>query len=485
MLIHVLLAAKDAAERDRLRGLLRQRDVALATARDTKALHSRLAGGDFDLVVVSRDLLPDPPRKLIDFIRKLPEHPEIVVVANGEDAEDRAALLALGCLAVLNRNLTEKRFTAAFRSIIVRQRKQAITSLRVERAEEQYSLNDFVSDSPVMQLFLRLARKVVHSDSSVLVLGETGVGKERLARAIHAEGPRASGPFMAVNCGALPESLLESELFGHEEGAFTGASRARRGYFELAHGGTLFLDEIGEIPAHTQVRLLRVLDEGRIYRVGGEKPITVDVRAMAATNKNIEAEMEAGRFRSDLFFRLAVVTLTVPPLRDRREDIAHLVQSYLEHFRVQTGKPVTSVSGEAMSLLTRYDWPGNVRELINTIERAVLFCTSDEIGAQDLSTRVLEAVRRTDRATGNLIDAGHSINLPEALLVKSISEARRSVVAAFETSYLSELLRSTGGQIRETARLARLNERSLYDLMKKHGLRKEDFKIRDSRSRRT
>ena len=281
---------------------------------------------------------------------------------------------------------------------------------------------------------------------------------------------------MVINCGALPESLLESELFGHEEGAFTGATRSRKGYFELAHRGTLLLDEIGEMPRHVQVKLLRALDDRKIYRVGGEKPIELDVRVMAATNKDLELEMNEKRFRPDLFYRLAVVTLTIPPLRERREDIVKLVQDYLEHFRAQTGRQITSVSAAATSVLTRYDWPGNVRELVNAMERAFLLGTTDEILIEDLPVRVVAAVRGTDSVSSRLAGVEPGGSLPEELLGKPLSAARKEVVAAFEARYVGALLDAAGGRIRDTAAKAGINERSLYELMKRHGLRKEDFK---------
>jgi len=361
-------------------------------------------------------------------------------------------------------------------AVVLRRSAEAINRLKADRPEEHYSLNDFVSESPSMQTFLQVARKVVRAETSVLILGETGVGKERLARAIHGEGPRATGPFMAINCGALPESLLESELFGHEEGAFTGATRTRRGYFELAHRGTLLLDEIGEAATHVQVKLLRALDERKIYRVGGEKPIDVDVRVMAATNKNLEVEMKEKRFRPDLFYRLAVVTLTIPPLRERREDIVKLLESYLEHFRAQTGRQITSVSADATSVLTRYDWPGNVRELVNAMERAFLLGMTDELRTEDLPVRIVTAVKGTDRASFGPTASGPVTPLPDDLLAKSLSEARKEVVAAFETRYVAALLDATGGRIVDTAARAGVNERSLYELMKRHGLKKETFK---------
>ena len=425
--------------------------------------------------------LPEPLENLVRFVRDLPERPEVVVLTDREDAEDRASLLTMGCLGVLNRQLGDHALQRALAALIERRREEAINRLRAERPEEQYSLNDFISDSPAMQVFLDLARRVVRADSSLLLLGETGVGKERLARAIHAEGPRSRGPFMAVNCGALPESLLESELFGHEEGAFTGATRARKGYFEVAHRGTIFLDEIGEMPLHLQVKLLRVLDEHRILRVGGEKPLEVDVRVMAATNRDVEAEVKARRFREDLYYRLAVVTLEIPPLRERREDISKLVDSYLEFFRNQTGKSVLRVSEDAMDALVRYDWPGNVRELINALERAVLIVSSEEIGAGHLPDRISRG-REGAAGYGSRLSWNFE-TLPAELLERPLIEARKEVVAAFETRYLTDLLIATRGRVGDTADRAHINERSLYDLMRKRGLNKESYRSTTTRRR--
>jgi len=476
MLIHVLLAVEPASQRSRLWRLLGQPDVELSAVEDGAGLRAKLTGGDFDLLVVGRSVMGDEQDAFIQSIRSLPEQPDVVVLVEREDPKERARLIADGCLAILNQTLEDDSLKAAFDALIQRRRDDSINRLKADRPEEQYSLTDFVSDSPSMQMFLTLARKVVRAETSLLILGETGVGKERLARAIHAEGPRATGPFMAINCGALPESLLESELFGHEEGSFTGATRARKGYFELAHNGTLLLDEIGEMPTHVQVKLLRALDDRKIFRLGAEKAIHVNVRVMAATNKDLETEIAERRFRSDLFYRLAVVTLTIPPLRERRQDIVKLLRGYLDHFRAQTGRQITSIGPDAASVLTRYDWPGNVRELVNAMERAFLLGTTDEIQLEDLPVRIVEAVRGTDRVSSRLAQADAGGPLPEDLLAKSLSDARKEVVAAFETRYVKSLLGSTGGRIRDTAAKAGINERSLYELMKRHGLRKEDFK---------
>ena len=245
-------------------------------------------------------------------------------------------------------------------------------------------LDDFVSLSPSMQKLLALVERVVPSDVSLLILGETGVGKEHLARAIHGAGPRAGQAFIPVNCGAIPENLLESELFGHEAGAFTGATRQHRGMFALADKGTIFLDEIGEMPYHLQVKLLRALQSREIMPVGGEEVLEVDVRVMAASNRVLELEVKEGRFRRDLFYRLSVLPLTIPPLRERVEDIPLLAGRFLEHFGAAAGGPVALMDGDVTAAFVRHHWPGNIRELMNVVERAVLVTQGSSLSLEDL-----------------------------------------------------------------------------------------------------
>jgi two-component system response regulator HydG len=236
-----------------------------------------------------------------------------------------------------------------------------------------------------MQRVFNMIRDVAPTDSPVLITGETGTGKEMVAKAIHAVSPRCDAPFVAVNCGAFSEHLLESELFGHEKGAFTGAMHMRKGRLELSHGGTLFLDEVGEISARMQVDLLRVLEEKRFYRVGGEKPIETDFRIIAATNRDLKQAIAEGSFRSDLYYRLNVISIHVPPLRERTEDIPLLAQHFLQRFRREINKPVDAISHEALDFLCRYPWPGNVRELQNAVERAVVLSRKRRLGVEAFS----------------------------------------------------------------------------------------------------
>jgi DNA-binding NtrC family response regulator len=477
MLLRVLIASDSPSQQARLERLLASDQVVLSGLDLDQDLTESLTGTDFDLLLADRARLPEHPDGFIHSIRMLPEQPEIVVLTQTDDSSERGRLLAAGCMAVLSSKLADDLLSEAVGTLIGRCQEETANRLREERREDPPNLSDFHSASPGMQLFLHQVRRVIHADTSLLILGETGVGKERLARAICGEGPRSSGPFLAVNCAALPESLLESELFGHEEGAFTGATRARRGYFELAHGGSILLDEIGELPLHLQVKLLRVLDQRRIQRVGGERPIPVDVRVLAATNRDLEAEVAEKRFRSDLFYRLAVVTLEVPPLRERAEDIPQLVNTYLEQFRIQTGRTATSVDAAAMRALENYNWPGNVRELINTMERAVLLCSGDQITIKDLSSRLSAAATGLAKGPAESVSQAVSL-LPEQLWDEELPRAKNQLVSQFERSYLIKLLQATRGRIGEAARRSGVHERSLYTMMKRHGLKKEKFKWR-------
>ncbi len=438
-----------------------------------------LARQTSDLIVIDRSLLRAPVAAQIRMMRDLPDSPDIVVVTNREDPEERASLLAEGTMAVLHEGISDTSFAETLAALVQRRRETALATLsRGESAAQRFRLTDFASASSSMQALMAVVRRVVTSDSSLLILGETGVGKEWLARAIHYEGPRAQGPFNSVTCGALPESLLESELFGHEEGAFTGAVRAHRGYFELAHCGTIFLDEIADMPLHLQVKLLRALQERRIQRLGSEIPVEVDVRIMAATNRDLHEDMRLKRFRPDLFYRLGVVTLTLPPLRERREDIPTLLDSYLEHFRGRLNSRVVGISEEAREAFVRYHWPGNVRELVNVMERAVLLASGEWITPGDLPDTLLKAPGAGEEP--RIPPPRGAPDDPGELLAKPLPAARRRVVDAFEEWYLTQWLRRTGGRIGLTARHAGIDPRSLFEKMRRLGIRKEDFRLEPS-----
>jgi len=316
--------------------------------------------------------------------------------------------------------------------------------------EGRHRLEGIVSVSDAMEEALNLAARAAASRATVLLRGESGTGKEVVARAIHAASPRRDGPFVAVNCAALNANLIESELFGHERGAFTGADRQRQGRFEQADGGTLFVDEVAEVPVETQAKLLRVLQERAFERVGGGKTLRVDVRIIAATNRDLEALIAGGRFREDLFYRLNVVTIHLPPLRARRADIPPLVEHFLDRYAEENGKSVTGVSREAMDLLMKYDYPGNVRELENLIERAVVMARGDLLTTDDLP-----ATLRSDKS------------LPPSPAPSSLPET----VEAVEREAIARALREAGGNQSRAAAALGLTERHLRYKLKKYGMK--------------
>jgi DNA-binding NtrC family response regulator len=472
MRLRVLLALNDGDGRARFERLFGGCDVLPARTEDP---WSGIPSEDVDLIVASRTLLSADPAATLAGAARLPEPPEVIVLCEREDAEDRARLLAAGSVAVLNRNLPDESLASTLRTLLGRVRRNRQSRvLERGRAPRERGFDSVVSQSPAMRDFVETARRTAGAASSLLIMGETGVGKEHVAKAIHFEGPRAGGPFVAINCGGIAESLLESELFGHERGAFTGATRAHRGQFELADGGTLFLDEVAELPLHLQVKLLRILEERTLLRVGGERPRPIDVRLMAATNRDLESEVAGGRFRKDLYYRLAVVTLTLPPLRERREDIPELARRYLEEFRAQLNPPIRGFGPDVLGVLRRYPWPGNVRELKNAMERAALFGNGDEVRLADLPRSItlwLEA-----DAEAPIEDPAALRPPPGVMLDQPLRDARRRAVVEVERRYLSGILTLTNGRIGEAARRAGLDARSLHGLMKRHGLRKEAFK---------
>ncbi|MFG0316520.1 MAG: sigma-54 interaction domain-containing protein [Planctomycetota bacterium JB042] len=430
-----------------------------------------------DLVVLHRSEVRAEDLRLVDSLREHDSAPDVVVLH--DDAEDRhadrARLRAAGASDVLDTGESNDVLREKLEALATASHDARTPSPAPKHGDADPRLSDFYSRNEEMRRFLDFVQRVVDTDSSLLITGETGVGKERLAQAIHNDGPRAAAPFVAVNCGAIPESLLESELFGHEAGAFTGAERRRKGRFETAHGGTIFLDEIGEMPLHLQVNLLTVLQRRRVQRVGGEESIPIDVRVMAATNRDLLAEIEAGRFRQDLFYRLHVVGLRVPPLRERREDIADLAGDFIRIFRESLGRRyVERISDEALDALLSWSWPGNVRELVNAIEHALVVCRSDRITRADLPDSISAGCRPP--APPSPASASPASDGREEWLDLPLAEARRRATAAFERAYLTSRLEQTGGRVGEAAKLAGISPRALYDRMKKHGLRKEAYR---------
>jgi DNA-binding NtrC family response regulator len=310
--------------------------------------------------------------------------------------------------------------------------------------QERTKFENLIGQSPAMQEVFDLIQEVAPTDSTVLITGETGTGKELVAKAIHTRSSRAQGPFVAVNCGALPEHLMESEIFGHQKGAFTDAKTTKKGRLELAFGGSLFLDEVGEISVRMQIDLLRVLEEQKFYRVGGTQPIEADFRVIAATNKDLEQAVREGSFRQDLYYRLKVISIQIPPLRKRKEDIPLLADHFRLRFAQETNKEIGSISREALDEMMLYDWPGNIRELENAIERAVVVGKSRSIQPQDLP------IFSSTQSRG-----------PQDLSLREM-----------EKEHIASILEQTNWNIKKSAEILGIDRSTLYHKLKRYGLSK-------------
>lgn len=332
--------------------------------------------------------------------------------------------------------------------------------------DHAYDFTDIVAKSAKMRSVLDTVTRVANTASTVHLHGESGTGKELIAKAIHLASARKNSAFVAINCAALPEPLLESELFGHEKGAFTGADKSTRGLFSQADNGTLLLDEIGDMPISIQAKLLRVLQDRQFYPVGSEKPVFVNVRIIVATNRNLEEEVTKGTFRSDLFYRLHVIPIQLPPLRERKEDIPILADRFVKRISQQMKKDVKGITREALQKLMLYHWPGNVRELQNTLEYALAITQHDMITADS----IFQAKGSSADATSEDLDSSMNsiINAP----VKSYKAARYE----FEKKYLIDLLGLCGGKAIEAAKLAGKSRTDFYELLRKHGIKIDDFK---------
>ncbi|MBI4868917.1 MAG: sigma-54-dependent Fis family transcriptional regulator [Candidatus Wallbacteria bacterium] len=315
--------------------------------------------------------------------------------------------------------------------------------------KSRFLVDGFVAEDPKTESLMELVKRVAPSKATVLVRGESGTGKEMVARALHMYGDRVGKPFLAVNCKALSESLLETEIFGHEKGAFTGAAAQRKGRFELAHQGTLFLDEIGEVSEPFQAKLLRVLQEGEFERVGGTQTVQVDVRVVAATNRDLEAQVREGKFRDDLYFRLNVIPIVIPPLRERRADILPLAQHFLRKYSDEMQRPVRQLSSEVREFFESYHWPGNVRELENTVERGVVLARGAELSMEDImmsqASRAAGEPAGTDRPLSEFLDGAAA-------------------------DYIRKVLDENSGKKLRSAELLGIDRATLYRLMKKYGI---------------
>lgn len=473
MLLKLVCSINDPQTCERVLGIVSTLDVFHHFIEPGEMILERTLGESADVYLIDRSTVSDI--QSVGLFQELPDQPEVILLVDEEEAEDQAKLIGLGADAFIDLKLDDNLIKESLKARLCK--REFFESERITKGDVQEpKLADFVSQSNSMKNMLSVTERIVSSDVTVLVLGETGVGKERLARALHNDGPRCQGPFVAINCGGLPENLLESELFGHEKGSFTGAVRERKGCFEMAHRGTIFLDEIGDMPLHLQVKLLRVLQERRIKRLGGEQELEVDVRILAATNHDVEALVQAGEFRRDLFYRLSVISLTLPSLRERSGDIPELVKNYIRIFRYRLNRAVYNVTPDAMEALLSYPWPGNIRELVNVMERAVLLCVGETINLDDLALPGSHIVSRIVEAPEEVASENIVPKLPADWKNISYHELKNRILSEFEARYFTDLLERSGGRVGVAAKNAGIQERSLFEKMRKLGLRKEDFK---------
>ncbi len=435
--ISILIVDDEFSVRDSLQAWFREGGYRVEAASSGKEALGRLAREDFDIYLLDIKMAGMDGLELQQRIRET--HPEAVIILMTAYASVETAVQALkqGAFDYITKpfdpdDLEHLIRNAAEKKILEKQNLALKTQL-----EEVTPFGEVVGESEAMRDVLKLVSTVASSDATVLILGESGTGKELVARAIHSASARRFMPFITVNCGALPEGLLESELFGHERGAFTGAQYRHKGKFELADGGTLFLDEIGDVTLKTQTDLLRVLEEKRITRVGGTRPIPVDFRVVAATNRSLDGMVAEKQFREDLYYRLNVVQIRIPPLRARSADIPDLVRHFTAKFARAMNRPVESVSSQALALLSSMPWPGNVRELKNAVERAVVLCGGKELTADDFAfgrerpapemkglplweVEKLHIARVLDEAAWNISQAARTLEIDRATLYSKI-----------------------------------------------------------------
>jgi len=334
----------------------------------------------------------------------------------------------------------------------------------LRRQVDRFQEGELITRSRKMNDLLEFVNRIAKASTTVMIYGETGTGKELIADLIHKKSPRASKPFVPIDCTSLPENLLESELFGHEKGAFTGAVGLKKGLFQVANEGTVFLDEIGELHLTLQSKILRVLETKSFRRVGGERYLETDVRIVAATNRNLKQLIDEKRFRSDLFYRLNVVPIDLPPLRERKEDIFPLIEYFVEFFNKKIGRNISNVSNKALNLLIDYDWPGNIRELKNVIEHMVIMSKGNVIGMQNLPTEIRSIDKDVGFRSGDLIENDSEI-MPD------YRKTKRALIEGFERNYLKKLLEKNDWNISQSAREIKMHRSSFQRLARKHGLR--------------
>lgn len=454
---HILVIDDDPSVRDVLQETLIQEGYQVSVA-DNGTSGLQMAREQPVQIVVTDLQMPDLDGiELIDRLSRVDARVIPIIMTGFGTIETAVRAMKSGAFDFITKPFTPETVAVVVKKAVEVYRLRQENHLLRKAVREQYQLDQLVGNSEPIRQVLEFVRKVADSDSTVMIQGESGTGKELIARMLHFNSFRKDRPLVPVNCGAIPENLLESELFGHEKGSFTGATHARMGRFEMANGGTIFLDEIGEMSLPLQVKLLRVLQERAFERVGGNRTIHIDVRVVAATNQDLEKLVDEKRFRQDLFYRLNVIPVVIPPLRDRRSDIPLLIEHFLARFNRSKHTAVAGLAPEALRLLTEYDWPGNIRELENLIERLVVLKKEGTIDAADLPEKIFRKASAPEVKEQFIRFSEEGINLSRE-------------VELYENQLIVEALRKANGITSRAAQLLHLNRTTLVEKLKRKGV---------------
>ncbi len=448
----VLVVDDEAAQREALSGFLKKKGYQVSTAQSGKEAIEKVKNAPIDLVLTDLRMPDADGMEVLQKTKEVNPDVDVIVMTAFGSIEGATNAMKDGAIDFITKPIDLGQLEMTLTRAL--ERKQLISENKRLRqlVDERLQFGGIITKSRIMEEALSIASRAAFSKATILITGESGTGKELVAKAIHFASPRAEQPFIAVNMAALPENLVESELFGHEKGAFTGADKLRKGRFEMANKGTLFIDEVGDVPLNTQVKLLRVLQEQQFERVGSAEPIRVDVRVIAATNRSLEEMVRNGTFREDFYYRLNVVKIHLPALRERRADIPLLVNHFLKKFAKINSKDISGISKEAMDLLMKYDYPGNVRELENIIEQSVVLCRDDVITTADLPPHV----------------RGEKIGMDQFDIENGTFQER---VEAFEKRLITDALQKANGVQTRAAEILGMSERHLRYKLQKYGMK--------------
>jgi DNA-binding NtrC family response regulator len=451
----ILIMDDEAQERHRIGSFLKQRGYEVTALASVPEAMTTMQRERYDVFLTDCNIPGVDALQTSGEARRINPDMAVIIMTSFGTIETAVKAIRAGAYDYLPKPIDLEQLVVLINRISERQSLLRENASLREQLRERYAFEQITSTSHAMEEVMNMAGRVASSNATVLLRGESGTGKELIARAIHYHSPRASQPLIKVNCAALPETLLESELFGHEKGAFTGASGKRIGRFETANKGTLFLDEIGDIPLSVQIKLLRVLQEKEFERIGGNETIRVDVRLVAATNRDLEKAMKDGSFREDLYYRLNVVTVAIPPLRDRKEDIPVLMEHFIKKYSKENSKNITGVTAETRDLLMRYSYPGNVRELENIIERAVVLAKSETITSAEIPLHL------------------KTVEIEEKICVAKRDGFLTDTLDTLERGIIMEAMKAAGGVQTRAAEKLGISERVLRYKLKKYKIKEQ------------